>query len=48
MSLYVGDHLVCTFGWNCSSMQTYTLDDHLHRVKYTTRYDMIWYVMWYI
>jgi len=24
MSLYVGDRLVCRFGWNC------TLDGHLH------------------
>ena len=24
MSLYVGDRLVCRFGWNCSSIQTCT------------------------
>jgi len=32
MSLYVGDRLVCRFGWN--SIQTGTLDGHLHRVTY--------------
>jgi len=32
MSLYVGDRLVCRFGW---SIQTCTLDGHLHRVTYT-------------
>jgi len=33
MSLYVGDRLVCRFGW----IQTCTLDRHLHtpRVTYT-------------
>jgi len=36
MSLYVGDHLVCRFGWN--SIQTCTLDGHLHRVTYTRRH----------
>jgi hypothetical protein len=37
MSLYVGDRLVCRFGWNCRSIQTCTLDGHLlvHRVTYT-------------
>jgi len=35
MSLYVGDRLVCRFGWNCSSIQTCTLDGHLHGVTYT-------------
>jgi len=35
MSLYVGDRLVCRFGWNCSSIQTCTPDGHLHREKYT-------------
>ena len=35
MSLYVGDRLVCRFGW--SSIQTCTLDGHLHRVT-CTRY----------
>ena len=35
MSLYVGDRLVCRFGWHCSSIQTCTLDGHLHRVTYT-------------
>ena len=35
MSLYVGDRPVCRFGWNCSSIQTCTLDGHLHRVTYT-------------
>jgi hypothetical protein len=31
MSLYVGDRLVCRFGWNRSSfIQTCTLDGHLH------------------
>jgi hypothetical protein len=33
MSLYVGDRLVCRFGW--SSIQTCTPDGHLHRVTYT-------------
>jgi hypothetical protein len=33
MSLYVGDRLVCRFGWN--SIQTCTLDSHLHTVTYT-------------
>jgi len=33
MSLYVGDRLVCRFGWN---MQTCTMDGHLHSVTYTT------------
>jgi len=32
MSLYVGDRQVCRFGWN--SIQTCTLDGHLHRVIY--------------
>jgi len=33
---YVGDRLVCRSGWNCSSsIQTCTLDGHLHRVTYT-------------
>jgi len=32
MSLYVGDRQVCRFGWHCSSIQTCTLDHHLHRV----------------
>jgi hypothetical protein len=32
MSLYVGDRLVCRFGWN---IQTCTLDGQLHRVTYT-------------
>jgi len=27
--------LVCKFGWNSSSIQTYTLDCHLHRATYT-------------
>jgi len=27
--------LVCSFGWNCSSVQNCTLDSHLHRVTYT-------------
>jgi len=35
MSLYVGDRLVCRFGRNCISIQTCTLDGHLHRVTYT-------------
>jgi len=35
MSLYVGDRLVCRFGWNYSSIQICTLDGHLHRVTYT-------------
>ena len=26
---------MCRFGWNCSSIQTCTLDAHLHRVTYT-------------
>jgi len=30
MSLYVGDRLVCRFGWNCSSIQTCTLDGYQH------------------
>jgi len=34
-SLYVGDRLVCRFGWNCSSIQTCTPDGHLNRVTYT-------------
>jgi len=34
MSPYVGDCLVCRFGW-MSSIQTCTLDGHLHRVTYT-------------
>ena len=34
MSLYVGDSPVRRFGWNCSSIQTCTLDGHLHRVTY--------------
>jgi len=34
MSLYVGDRQVCRFGWNVS-IQTCTLDGHLHRVTYT-------------
>jgi hypothetical protein len=33
MSLYVGDRLVCSFGWN--STQTCISDVHLHRVTYT-------------
>jgi len=33
MSLYVGDNLVCKFGWN--STQTCIPDGHLHRVTYT-------------
>jgi len=33
MSLYVGDRRLCRFGWN--SIQTCTLDGHLHRVTYT-------------
>jgi len=34
--MYVGDRLVCRFGWNCStSIQTCTPDGHLHRVTYT-------------
>ena len=33
MSLYVGDRLVCRFGW--SSIQTCTLDGHLHRATCT-------------
>ena len=32
MSLYVGDCLVCRFGWN---IQICTLDGHVHRVTYT-------------
>jgi len=34
-SLCVRDRLVCRFGWNCSSTQTYIPDGHLHRVTYT-------------
>jgi len=34
MSLYVGDCLVCRFGWNCS-IKTCIPDGHLHRVAYT-------------
>jgi len=30
MSIYVGDRLVCKFGW----IQTCTLDGHIHRVTY--------------
>ena len=33
MSFYVGDCLVCRFGW--SSVQTYIPDSHLHRMTYT-------------
>jgi len=32
MSLYVGDRVVCRFGY---SIQPCTLDGHLHRVTYT-------------
>jgi hypothetical protein len=32
---YVGDRLVCRFGRNCSTIQTCTLDGHLHSVTYT-------------
>jgi len=32
---YVGDRLVCMFEWNCSFIQTCTLDGHLHTVTYT-------------
>ena len=39
MSLYVGDRLVCRFGW--SSIQTCTLDGHLYRVTSTRRIDTI-------
>jgi len=39
MSLYVGDRLVCRFGW--SSIQTCTLDGHVHRVTYTRCIDTI-------
>jgi len=35
MSLYVRDRLVCRFGWNCSSIQSCTLDGHLHKETYT-------------
>jgi len=35
MSLYVGDRLEYRFGWSGSSIQTCTLDGHLHRVTYT-------------
>jgi len=39
MSLYVGDRLVCRFGWNWFHpnrfIQTRTPDGHLHRVTYT-------------
>jgi len=35
MPLYVGDRLVCRFGWNGRSIQTCTLDGHLHTVTYT-------------
>jgi len=38
MSLYVGDRLVCRFGWN---IQTCTLGGHLHRVTYTRCIDTI-------
>jgi len=35
MSLYVGDRLVCRFGWkSMSSIQTCTPDGHLNRVTY--------------
>jgi len=33
MSFYVGDRLVCKFGW--SSIQTCTPKGHLYRVTYT-------------
>jgi len=36
MSPYVGDRLVCRFGWNCSLIQTCIPYGHLHRVTYTT------------
>ena len=33
---YVGDRLVCRFGWNwTSSTKTCTLDSYLHNVTYT-------------
>ena len=32
MSFYVGDRLVCSFGWNT---QNCTLNGHLYRVTYT-------------
>ena len=35
MSLYVGDCLVCRFGWSCTSTQTCIPDGHLHTVTYT-------------
>jgi len=41
MSLCVGDRPLCRFGWHCSSIQTCTLDGHLHRVTYTRCIDTI-------
>jgi len=32
MSLYAGDRLVCTFGWDCSSIQTCTPNGDLYRL----------------
>jgi len=38
MSLYVGDGQVCRFAWKWStSVQTCTLDGHLHRMTYTSQ-----------
>jgi hypothetical protein len=35
MSLCIDDRLVCRFGWDCSLIQTCTLNGHLYRVTYT-------------
>jgi len=32
MSLYVGNRLVCRFGWNCSFIQTCTLDGRINTI----------------
>jgi len=35
MSPYVGDGIVCRFGWNCNSIRTCTPNGHPYRVAYT-------------
>jgi hypothetical protein len=42
MLLFVGDRLVCRFGWNGSSIQTCTLDDQNEALQCFVLIEVLW------